>query len=84
MLIILLFKMLLRRQSNGVSSPLQVFDWQEEHIWVDGRGEVKGRSQPIAPPTGLRELDLEPVDYDLDISKEVGGCSGGARPLGAP
>lgn len=63
----------IRSQNHGISAPLQVFDWQE-HFWVDGHIEegwtvASGRGQPKV--VGLREMDLEPVDYDLDISREV-------------
>lgn len=65
----------IKSQNHGISAPLQVFDLQE-HFWVDGHikegwNVASGRGQPKAPPTHLREMDLEPVDYDLDISREV-------------
>lgn len=58
-----------------------MFDWQE-HLWTDGQTEegwkeTSGRGFWLAPPTCLREMDLEPVDYDLDISREVGPPIGG-------
>lgn len=43
-----------------------MFDWQER-LWADGQTE-EGWNET----TCLREMDLEPVDYDLDISREVG------------
>ncbi|XP_029697385.1 pleckstrin homology domain-containing family A member 7-like isoform X13 [Takifugu rubripes] len=64
-----------RLPSSTSDPPVAVFDLQE-HFWVDGHIEegwnvASGRGQPKAPPTHLREMDLEPVDYDLDISREL-------------
>lgn len=74
---------------HGVSAHLQVFDWPEQQVWADEQSEdgwtsVKGWSQPNSPPTGLRETDLEPVEYDLDLSREVEprDWEDGAPPLG--
>uniref|UniRef100_H3CH41 Pleckstrin homology domain containing A7 n=1 Tax=Tetraodon nigroviridis TaxID=99883 RepID=H3CH41_TETNG len=66
----------MRSQIHGVSSRLQAFDWLEQQGWADGQSEdvwtaAEGWSRPTGPPTGLREADVEPVDYDLDISREL-------------
>lgn len=42
--------------------PLQVFAWQDEPLLEEARGRNKAY---------LREADLEPLDYDLDVSREV-------------
>lgn len=55
--------------------------WANEQS-EDGWSSVKAWSQPSSPPTGLRETDLEPVDYDLDLSREVDPPAVGAPPLG--
>lgn len=62
----------MRSQNHGISDPLQVFDWQE-HFWADGHTEEgwNEASVQVQPKAFLREVDLEPVDYDLDISREV-------------
>lgn len=42
--------------------PLQVFAWQDEPPLEEPRGRNEA---------DVREVDLEPLDYDLDISREV-------------
>jgi len=65
------------------TSSIQVFDPREERLAAEGqsdegRGQVteKGRSQSddwMMPHCAMvvRETDLEPLDYDLDLSREV-------------
>uniref|UniRef100_A0A1A8LIR9 Pleckstrin homology domain containing, family A member 7a n=1 Tax=Nothobranchius pienaari TaxID=704102 RepID=A0A1A8LIR9_9TELE len=60
----------------------KVFDWQEERPGAEGQsdegfGQVteRGRTQSdewmMVTARRVRELDLEPLDYDLDISREL-------------
>lgn len=62
--------------------PLQVFDWQEERLGAEGQSDEgpspfieKGRIQSnewvAATARWVQEVDVEPLDYDLDISREV-------------
>lgn len=59
---------------------MQVFDWQEERLGAEGQSEggwnrvtERGRNQSDEwlTVTSIREVDVEPLDYDLDISREV-------------
>ncbi|CAF93113.1 unnamed protein product, partial [Tetraodon nigroviridis] len=68
---------------------LPAFDWLEQQGWADGQSEdvwtaAEGWSRPTGPPTGLREADVEPVDYDLDISREVEPDRGSGGPPLSP
>ncbi|KAM6926761.1 pleckstrin homology domain-containing family A member 7-like isoform 2-T2 [Lycodopsis pacificus] len=71
------------RLPSGTSDPpASVFDWQEERLAAEGqsdegwnRGKERGRIQSdewiVATATRIREVDVEPLDYDLDISREL-------------
>ncbi|KAK9516296.1 hypothetical protein VZT92_024237 [Zoarces viviparus] len=71
------------RLPSGTSDPpASVFDWQEERLAAEGqsdegwnRGKERGRIQSdewvVATATHIREVDVEPLDYDLDISREL-------------
>lgn len=61
-----------------------MFDWQEERLAAEGQSDEgwsqvkeRGRIQSDewvtakATTTRIREVDVEPLDYDLDISREV-------------
>ncbi|XP_061534296.1 pleckstrin homology domain-containing family A member 7 isoform X4 [Phycodurus eques] len=52
-----------------------VFDWREERPGAEGesdKGHKEGRGQWVtAKATLVREVDVEPLDYDLDISREL-------------
>lgn len=59
-----------------------MFDWREERLGAEGqsdegpsRGKERGRIQSdewvTLTPSLVREVDVEPLDYDLDISLEV-------------
>lgn len=63
-------------------SSLQVFDWKEERPRAEGqsdegRNQVKERRRfhsdewVTVSASQIREVDVEPLDYDLDISREV-------------
>ncbi|GAA6215296.1 pleckstrin homology domain-containing family A member 7 isoform X4 [Lates japonicus] len=71
-----------RLPSNTSDPPPSVFDWQEERLGAEGqsdegRNQVKerGRFQSdewvTVTATRIREVDVEPLDYDLDISREL-------------
>ncbi|XP_068169059.1 pleckstrin homology domain-containing family A member 7-like isoform X2 [Antennarius striatus] len=62
-------------------TPTPVFDWREERLGAEGQSD-EGWSQAkerggiqsderLTPATGMREIDVEPLDYDLDISREL-------------
>ncbi|CAL8263865.1 unnamed protein product [Merluccius merluccius] len=69
--------------ANALEQPTSVFDPREERLAAEGqsdegRGQVteKGRSQSdvwMMPyhAMSVREMDLEPLDYDLDLSREL-------------
>nr|XP_046250290.1 pleckstrin homology domain-containing family A member 7-like isoform X3 [Scatophagus argus] len=73
-----------RLPSNTSDPPPSVFDWQEERPVAEGQSD-EGRSQvkereriqsdewvkATATVTRVREVDVEPLDYDLDISREL-------------
>lgn len=63
-------------------SPLQVFDWQQERPGAEGQSDeglnlVRERETRdsgewlTVTARRVQETDLEPLDYDLDISREV-------------
>lgn len=63
-------------------APSQVFDWQEERPLAEGqsdegwnqvkeRGRIQSDEWVKATATRVQEVDVEPFDYDLDISREV-------------
>lgn len=67
-----------------------MFDWQEERPVAEGQSDegwssVKERRRiqsdewVMATATRIREVDVEPLDYDLDISREVGTRDSAAR-----
>ncbi|XP_031719210.1 pleckstrin homology domain-containing family A member 7 isoform X8 [Anarrhichthys ocellatus] len=71
-----------RLPSSTSDPPASVFDWQEERLAAEGqsdegwnRGKERGRIQSdewiVATATRIREVDVEPLDYDLDISREL-------------
>ena len=61
------------------TAPLQGFDPREERPGAEGQsdegpGTERGSGQSegwMYPSCVAREMDLEPVDYDLDLSREV-------------
>ncbi|XP_047188995.1 pleckstrin homology domain-containing family A member 7 isoform X9 [Scophthalmus maximus] len=71
------------RVTSGASDPpASVFDWREERLGAEGqsdegpsRGKERGRIQSdewvTLTPSLVREVDVEPLDYDLDISLEL-------------
>ncbi|XP_034031776.1 pleckstrin homology domain-containing family A member 7-like isoform X9 [Thalassophryne amazonica] len=71
-----------RLPSSTSDPPASVFDWQEERLGAEGQSD-EGRSQTKemawipsdewtkVTVTHMREVDLEPLDYDLDISREL-------------
>lgn len=59
-----------------------MFDWQEERLAAEGqsdegwsqakeRGRIQSDGWVVATAVPIREVDVEPLDYDLDISREV-------------
>lgn len=59
-----------------------MFDWQEERLGAEGqsdegwnqvkeRGRIQSNEWVTATATHVREVDVEPFDYDLDISREL-------------
>ncbi|XP_056243527.1 pleckstrin homology domain-containing family A member 7-like isoform X5 [Seriola aureovittata] len=73
-----------RLPSSTSDPPASVFDWQEERLGAEGqsdegRSQVKERSRihsdewvkVTATAAHIREVDVEPLDYDLDISREL-------------
>lgn len=59
-----------------------MFDWQEERPVAEGqsdegwnpvkeRGRIQSDEWVTVTATRIREVDVEPLDYDLDISREV-------------
>ncbi|XP_068595055.1 pleckstrin homology domain-containing family A member 7-like [Brachionichthys hirsutus] len=61
--------------------PAPVFDWREERLRAEGQSDdgwskakESGRTQSderLTTAAGMREIDVEPLDYDLDISREL-------------
>ncbi|XP_034390168.1 pleckstrin homology domain-containing family A member 7 isoform X11 [Cyclopterus lumpus] len=73
-----------RLPSVTCDPPASVFDWQEEERLAaegqsdEGWSQVKERGRRIrseewttATANRVREVDVEPLDYDLDISREL-------------
>uniref|UniRef100_A0A1A8JVN7 Pleckstrin homology domain containing, family A member 7a n=1 Tax=Nothobranchius kuhntae TaxID=321403 RepID=A0A1A8JVN7_NOTKU len=71
-----------RLPSSPSDPSSSVFDWQEERPGAEGQsdegfGQVteRGRTQSdewmMVTARRVRELDLEPLEYDLDISREL-------------
>ncbi|XP_019116619.2 pleckstrin homology domain-containing family A member 7 isoform X9 [Larimichthys crocea] len=71
-----------RLPSNTSDPPTSVFDWQEERLGAEGQSDegwnqVKERARVhsdewvTAKATHIREVDVEPFDYNLDISREL-------------
>ncbi|XP_068578589.1 pleckstrin homology domain-containing family A member 7 isoform X2 [Cebidichthys violaceus] len=73
-----------RLPSSTSDPPASVFDWQEERLAAEGqsdegrtRAKERGRIRSdewitaTATATRIREVDVEPLDYDLDISREL-------------
>ncbi|XP_044048584.1 pleckstrin homology domain-containing family A member 7-like isoform X10 [Siniperca chuatsi] len=71
------------RLPSSTSDPsASVFDWQEERLGAEGqsdegwnqvkeRGRIQSDEWVTATATRIREVDVEPLDYDLDISREL-------------
>lgn len=77
-----LFFTITRCICNPDCCPFQVFDWQEERPRAEGqsdegwnqvkeRGRIHSDQWVTAMATRIQEVDVEPFDYDLDISREV-------------
>ncbi|XP_051237742.1 pleckstrin homology domain-containing family A member 7 isoform X5 [Dicentrarchus labrax] len=71
-----------RLPSNTSDPSASVFDWQEERLGAEGqsdegkhqvkeRGRIQSDEWVTATATRIREVDVEPVDYDMDISREL-------------
>ncbi|CAK6954504.1 pleckstrin homology domain-containing family A member 7-like isoform X1 [Scomber scombrus] len=71
-----------RLPSNTSDPPASVFDWKEERPRAEGqsdegrnqvkeRGRIQSDEWVTVPVTQIREVDVEPLDYDLDISREL-------------
>ncbi|XP_056137252.1 pleckstrin homology domain-containing family A member 7 isoform X3 [Lampris incognitus] len=71
-----------RLPSTSSNLPASVFGLQEERLGAEGqrdkgqnqvkeRGRVQSDDWVTATAVPLREVDLEPLDYDLDISREL-------------
>ncbi|XP_041795811.1 pleckstrin homology domain-containing family A member 7-like isoform X1 [Chelmon rostratus] len=71
-----------RLPSNTSDPPASVFDWQEERPGAEGqsdegrnqvkeRGRIQSDEWVTVTATRIREVDVEPLDYDLDISREL-------------
>ncbi|XP_049929975.1 pleckstrin homology domain-containing family A member 7-like [Epinephelus moara] len=73
-----------RLPSSTSDAPASVFDWQEERAAAEGQSDegwshAKERRRiqsdewvtVTATTTRIREVDVEPLDYDLDISREL-------------
>ncbi|KAM3609597.1 uncharacterized protein V6R79_017630 [Siganus canaliculatus] len=73
-----------RMPSNSSEPPASVFDWKEERLAAEGQSDEgwsqakeRGRIQSDewltvkAVQTSVQELDVEPLDYNLDISREL-------------
>ncbi|XP_069385148.1 pleckstrin homology domain-containing family A member 7 isoform X6 [Paralichthys olivaceus] len=65
----------------GCVLPNLVFDWREERLGAEGqsdegwnqvreRGRIQSDEWVTLTATHVREVDVEPLDYDLDISRE--------------
>lgn len=73
-----------RLPSSTSEPPASVFDWEEERLAAEGQSDEgwsqmreRGRIQSdewvtvTTTTTHIREADVEPLDYDLDISREL-------------
>ncbi|XP_006782441.1 pleckstrin homology domain-containing family A member 7-like isoform X1 [Neolamprologus brichardi] len=71
-----------RLPSSTSDPPASVFDWQEERPVAEGqsdegwnpvkeRGRIQSDEWVTVTATRIREVDVEPLDYDLDISREL-------------
>ncbi|XP_030281187.1 pleckstrin homology domain-containing family A member 7-like isoform X4 [Sparus aurata] len=71
-----------RLPSNTSDPSASVFDWQEERPLAEGqsdegwnqvkeRGRIQSDEWVKATATRVQEVDVEPFDYDLDISREL-------------
>uniref|UniRef100_A0AAQ4RWW1 Pleckstrin homology domain containing, family A member 7a n=1 Tax=Gasterosteus aculeatus aculeatus TaxID=481459 RepID=A0AAQ4RWW1_GASAC len=71
-----------RLPSGTADPPPSVFDWQEERLAAEGqsdegwsqakeRGRIQSDGWVVATAVPIREVDVEPLDYDLDISREL-------------
>ncbi|XP_061630048.1 pleckstrin homology domain-containing family A member 7 isoform X4 [Phyllopteryx taeniolatus] len=62
-------------ERSSAPPPASVFDWREERPGAEGesdKGHKEGRGQWVtAKATLVREVDVEHLDYDLDISREL-------------
>ncbi|XP_054632972.1 pleckstrin homology domain-containing family A member 7-like isoform X2 [Dunckerocampus dactyliophorus] len=68
-----------RLPSSTTDPPASVLDWREERLGAEGQSD-EGQSQGREKQSGqwvtakavlVRETDVEPLDYDLDISREL-------------
>ncbi|KAJ4937472.1 hypothetical protein JOQ06_002107, partial [Pogonophryne albipinna] len=68
--------------TNTSDTPASVFDWKEERLAAEGqsdegwsqakeRGRIQSDEWVTVTATHIREVDVEPLDYDLDISREL-------------
>ncbi|XP_029909289.1 pleckstrin homology domain-containing family A member 7-like isoform X2 [Myripristis murdjan] len=71
-----------RLPSSTSDPPASVFDYQEERLAAEGqsdegwtqvkeRGRIQSDEWVTVTAKHIREVDLEPLDYDLDISREL-------------
>ncbi|XP_063763340.1 pleckstrin homology domain-containing family A member 7 isoform X7 [Eleginops maclovinus] len=71
-----------RLPSSTSDPPASVFDWKEERLAAEGqsdegwsqvkeRGRIQSDEWVTATAIHIREVDVEPQDYDLDISREL-------------
>ncbi|XP_035012207.2 pleckstrin homology domain-containing family A member 7 isoform X4 [Hippoglossus stenolepis] len=71
-----------RMPSTSSDAPATVFDWREERLGAEGQSDEgwnqvreRGRFQSdewvTLTAAHIREVDVEPFDYDLDISREL-------------
>ncbi|XP_041650751.1 pleckstrin homology domain-containing family A member 7 isoform X3 [Cheilinus undulatus] len=70
-----------RLPSNTSDPPASVFDWQEERPVAEGQSDegwnqVKEREKRqsdewVTVTAHIREVDVEPLEYNLDISREL-------------
>ncbi|XP_061679738.1 pleckstrin homology domain-containing family A member 7 isoform X3 [Syngnathoides biaculeatus] len=62
-------------ERSSAPPPASVFDWREERPGVEGesdKGHDEGDGQWVTvKATLVREADVEPLDYDLDIGREL-------------
>ncbi|XP_017288357.1 pleckstrin homology domain-containing family A member 7 isoform X9 [Kryptolebias marmoratus] len=71
-----------RLPSSPSDPPASVFDWQEERPRAEGqcddglnpyteRGRIQSHEWMTVTARRVQEVDVEPLDYDLDISREL-------------